>query len=198
MLTLHLLFPPPGWLENTANDPKLAGAEILYLTVRLREIGTENREVREKRDDLEKKLARETQRFERLLLAQSLAQERESLRLRDSERAHKRLETGLDGLKQLRADLGLKLRKAELSRDREAARSRHLEHRGKQLEAASKRQDGKAISAIRKLSRDRTVSKRMAAVFHPDKVPSALCEVASEMFRLIQSLREEREETNEK
>ena len=88
MLTLHLRFSPPGWLENTANDPKLAGAEILYLTVRLREIGTENREVREKRDDLEKKLARETQRFERLLLAQSLAQERESLRLRDSERAH--------------------------------------------------------------------------------------------------------------
>jgi hypothetical protein len=49
------------------------------------------------------------------------------------------------------------------------------------------------MSAIRKLSRDSTVSKRMAAAFHPDKVPTAMCEVASEMFRLVQNLREESE-----
>jgi hypothetical protein len=90
--------------------------------------------------------------------------------------------------------LELKLRDATLSRQRETIRSERLEYRRKQLDAALMRQeDGKAMSAIRKLSRDSTVSKRIDAAFHPDKVPTAMCEVATEMFRLVQNLREESE-----
>ena len=150
-------FFPPGWLENTAHDPKLARAEIQRLAVRLRKIRTENREVREERDGLRRKLSHKNKRIETL-------------------------------------HLELKLRDATLSRERETTRSERLEYRRKHLDAALMRQeDGKAISAIRKLSRDSTVSKRIVAAFHPDKVPTAMCEVASEMFRLVQNLREESE-----
>jgi hypothetical protein len=150
-------FFPPGWLENTAHDPKLARAEIQRLAVRLRKIGTENREVREERDGLRRKLSHKNKRIETL-------------------------------------HLELKLRDATLSRERETTRSERLEYRRKHLDAALMRQeDGKAMSAIRKLSRDSTVSKRIAAAFHPDKVPTAMCEVATEIFRMIQNLREESE-----
>jgi hypothetical protein len=150
-------FSPPGWLEKTAHDPKLARAEIQHLAVRLRKIGTENREVREERDGLKRKLSHKNKRIETL-------------------------------------HLELKLRDATLSRERETIHSERLEYRRQQLDAALMRQeDGKAMSAIRKLSRDSTVSKRIAAAFHPDKVPIAMCEVATEMFRLVQNLREESE-----
>jgi hypothetical protein len=148
-------FFPPGWLENAAHDPKLARDEIQHLSVRLRKVGTENREVREERDGLKRKLSHKNKQIETL-------------------------------------HLELKLRDATLSRQRETIRSERLEYRRKQLDAALMRQeDGKAMSAIRKLSRDSTVSKRIAAAFHPDKVPTAMCEVATEMFRLVQNLREE-------
>ena len=55
------VFSPPGWLDNTAHDPKLARAEIQHLSVRLRKIGTENREVREERDGLKRKLLHKKQ-----------------------------------------------------------------------------------------------------------------------------------------
>lgn len=192
-------FFPPGWLEKTVNDPKLAEAEIIYLSVRLREIGTENREVREERDDLKRKLTHETKRLDTLLRDQSFTKERESLRVRENKSECKQLGTELEGLKRLRTHLKSQLKDAEFSLEREAARSQRLEYRGKQLEALlKKRQEaGKAMSAIRKLSRDSTVSKRMVAVFHPDKVPTAMYEVASEMFRLVQKLREEGSENDQ-
>ena len=40
---------PPGWLENTVNNPKLAEAEIRYVNIRLREVQAENKEVRSER-----------------------------------------------------------------------------------------------------------------------------------------------------
>lgn len=185
---------PPGWLENTVNNPKLAEAEIRYVNVRLREVQAENKEVRSERDDLERKLTHETKQVETLLLTQSLTKERESLQVRENKMMCKHLEAQLTGMKRLRDHLELQLRDAEISRGREAVRSQRLEYRGNQLKAALRKtqEDGKAMSAIRKLSRDSTVSKRMAAVFHPDKVPTAMCDVASELFTLVQNLREER------
>ena len=185
---------PPGWLENTVNNPKLAEAEIRYVNIRLREVQAENKEVRSERDDLQRKLTHETKQVETLLLTQSLTKERESLQVRENKMVCKQLEAQLTRLKRLRDHLELQLRDAGLSRKREAVRSQRLEYRGKQLEAAlrKRQEEGKVISAIRRLSRDSTVSKRMAAVFHPDKVPTAMCEVASELFTLVQNLREER------
>ena len=124
-------FFPPGWPEKTVNDPKLAEAEIIYLSVRLREIGTENREVREERDDLKRKLTHETKRLDTLLRDQSFTKERESLRVRENKSECKQLGTELEGLKRLRTHLKSQLKDAEFSLEREAARSQRLEYIGR-------------------------------------------------------------------
>ena len=45
-------------------------------------------------------------------------------------------------------------------------------------------------AALQKLARSPVVAKRIAAAFHPDKCPQELSEVASELFRFVQSNRE--------
>ena len=137
---------PPGWLENTVNNPKLAEAEIRYVNIRLREVQAENKEVRSERDDLQRKLTHETKQVETLLLTQSLTKERESLQVRENKMACKQLESQLTGLKRLRDHLESQLRDSELAREREALRSQRLEYRGKQLKAAlrKRQEEGKA------------------------------------------------------
>ena len=45
-------------------------------------------------------------------------------------------------------------------------------------------------AALQKLTRSPAVAKRIAAACHPDKCPPELSEVASELFRFVQSNRE--------
>ena len=108
---------PPGWLENTVNNPKLAEAEIRYVNIRLREVQAENKEVRSERDDLQRKLTHETKQVETLLLTQSLTKERESLQVRENKMVCKQLEAQLTRLKRLRDHLGSQLRDSELARE---------------------------------------------------------------------------------
>ena len=49
---------------------------------------------------------------------------------------------------------------------------------------------GKLTSAIRKISASPKAGKRLAAAVHPDKVPSDLSDVATEIFRFVQGLRD--------
>eukprot|EP00966_Prymnesium_polylepis_P304279 7030333-Prymnesium_polylepis.2 len=46
--------------------------------------------------------------------------------------------------------------------------------------------------AIRKLARNPAVAKKLVLVLHPDKCPASLSESAAELFRFVQSIREER------
>ena len=46
--------------------------------------------------------------------------------------------------------------------------------------------------ALRKLTQSPLVAKRLAAACHPDKVPSELSDVATELFRFVQSIRDDR------
>ena len=92
----------------------------------------------------------------------------------------------------------VKARVAERALEVEKRRADRLERRGRKLELAVARWKSRRaasgeslLSAIEKLTtRSPVVGKRIAAACHPDKVPTDYSELASELFRLIQSLRE--------
>ena len=92
----------------------------------------------------------------------------------------------------------VKARVAERALETEKGRADRLERRVWKLELAVARGKSRRaasgeslLSAIEKLTtRSPVVGKRIAAACHPDKVPSDCSELASELFRLIQSLRD--------
>jgi len=81
---------------------------------------------------------------------------------------------------------------------KEKDRSADLERRVGRLEkamAAEKAQraaasQGCLVSAIRKLAKSPSVSKRLAAACHPDKVPAECSDFAAELFRFVQGVRD--------
>ena len=59
---------PPGWLERTSSDPKLAREEIHNLALKVKRVEDDNSKVRAQRDELERNAAR----FDRRLTAIAL------------------------------------------------------------------------------------------------------------------------------
>ena len=184
-LKTSVLFPP-GWLERTSRDPKLAQEEIFDLTLKMRDIQAENSRVRKQRDRLECRLT-----------ATALARDQESARARNNECAHEDTQNKLEGLEKLRSHLETKVRSVELERDTSNLKSDHMKRRLCKLEGelrAAKRGSGvNTMRAIKKLTLNHSVGKRLAAVVHPDKVPTELSESASELFQFFQNIRESRE-----
>ena len=185
-LKTSVLFPP-GWLERTSRDPKLAQEEILHLTLKMRDIQAENSRVRKQRDRLECRLT-----------ATALSRDQESARARNSECAHEDTQNKLEGLEKLRSHLETKVRSVELERDTSNLKSDHMKRRlckvEGELRAAKRESSGvNTMKAIKKLTLNHSVGKRLAAVVHPDKVPTELSESASELFQFLQTIRESSE-----
>ena len=84
---------------------------------------------------------------------------------------------------------------AETAREKESVRVRLLERRVEKLEKElrenrSNRSTNQLSSVIHKLAKHPRAGKRLAAACHPDKLPPELCEIATELFRFVQSGRE--------
>ena len=182
---------PPGWLERTSSDPKLAREEIHNLALKVKRVEDENSKVRAQRDELERNAAR----FDRRLTAIALARDQEHAQVRSSECAHKQTQDQLEALERLRARLEQNVREAELERAEANTNAGNLQRRVRRLEAELRKakrvsSDVLAMSAMKKLATDHSVGRRLAAVIHPDKVPSELTDSASELFCFLQTIRE--------
>ena len=179
---------PPGWLEWTSSDPKLARDEILHLSLKKRKIEDENSKVRTQRDELE----RDAERFNRRLSAIALARDEEQTQVRSSECAHKQTQEKLEALEGLRSRLEERVQEAEHERDEAKSDTGNLQRRVRSLEVelrTAKRVNSKA-GAIKKLALNHTIGRRLAAAVHPDKVPIELADTASELFCFLQTIRE--------
>ena len=100
-----------------------------------------------------------------------------------------------EALEGLRARLEQNVREAELERAEANTNAGNLQRRVRRLEAELRKvkrvsSDVLAMSAIKKLATDHSVGRRLAAVIHPDKVPSELTDSASELFCFLQTIRE--------
>lgn len=182
---------PPGWLEWTSSDPKLARDEILHLALKMRKVEDENSKVRTQRDELE----RNAQRFNRRLSAIALARDEEQAQVRSSEYAHKQTQEKLEALETLRSRLEERVQEAEHERDEAKSNAGNLQRRVRSLEVelrTAKRVNSKAsvTSAIKKLALNHTVGRRLTAAVHPDKVPTELADTASYLFCFLQTIRE--------
>ena len=100
---------------------------------------------------------------------------------------------GLQGEFQKRSyDATSRAHAAETALRLEKERGDCLQQQIEKLKAAQHGGGGnvKLTSAIKKLSKSPLAAKRLAAACHPDKLPSEFGQVAIELFRLIQNLRE--------
>jgi len=186
---------PPGWLEWTSSDPKLARDQILHLSLKMRKIEDENSKVRTQRDELE----RDAERFNRRLSAIALARDEERAQVRSSECAHKQTQEKLEALEGLRSRLEERVQEAEHERDEAKSDTGNLQRRVRSLEVelrTAKRVNSKA-GAIKKLALNHTIGRRLAAAVHPDKVPIELADTASDLFCFLQTIRESSEDSTE-
>ena len=186
---------PPGWLEWTSSDPKLARDQILHLSLKMRKIEDENSKVRTQRDELE----RDAERFNRRLSAIALARDEEQAQVRSSECAHKQTQEKLEALEGLRSRLEERVQEAEHERDEAKSDTGNLQRRVRSLEVelrTAKRVNSKA-GAIKKLALNHTIGRRLAAAVHPDKVPTELADTASDLFCFLQTIRESSEDSTE-
>ena len=83
---------------------------------------------------------------------------------------------------------------AETARERESERVRILERRVEKLEKTLRetrgnRSTNQLSSLICKLAKNPGAGKRLAAACHPDKMPAELNDIATELFRFVQSRR---------
>ena len=106
---------PPGWLERTSSDPKLAREEIHNLALKVKRVEDENSKVKAQRDELERNAAR----FDRRLTAIALARDQEHAQVRSSECAHKQTQDQLEALERLRARLEQNVREEKKERKKE-------------------------------------------------------------------------------
>ena len=188
---------PPGWLEETSNNPILAQKEIRHLTLEHNRIQQENTAVREERDRTAANARHIAEQCEQRLSNLQKVYEEECVRAR---KARSALELADDMNARVRrlADVeSKKAREAEDERDKERVRVRRLERLVEKLrkdarDARDARGDGNGgeiLSAIRKMAKNPAVGKRLAAACHPDKAPPELNLVAAELFRLVQDMR---------
>jgi chromosome segregation ATPase len=179
---------PPGWLEWTSSDPKLARDEILHLSLKKRKIEDENSKVRTQRDELE----RDAERFNRRLSAIALARDEEQTQVRSSECAHKQTQEKLEASERLRSRLEERVQEAESDAGNLQRRVRSLE-----VELRTAKRVNSKAGAIKKLALNHTIGRRLAAAVHPDKVPAELADTASDLFCFLQTIRESSEDSTE-
>ena len=79
----------------------------------------------------------------------------------------------------------------EIERDKARVDADHLRRQLRNLRSETKCNQRSIHSALQKLTHSPAVAKRIAAAFHPDKGPKELSSVATELFRWVQSIREQ-------
>ena len=166
---------------HIAHDPKRAQQELLYLNGKLRMLEAERKTFYAKANKPERcRLTLERQRDE------------QCARSRRSELAQQQAETKVEQLEQLRKVMERQMSEMLAERDNEKVRGDQLQRQLNKLRAEAKSGQRSVNLALRKLTQSPLVAKRLAAACHPDKVPSELSDVATELFRFVQSIRDDR------
>lgn len=169
-----------------ARDSRRALDELLFLHAKLEHV------------DAERPLLypQSTKTSQRLVKLQREC-DQQSSRARRSEHAKLQAETRFRDLEVLRKVLEKKVNvlekkvtALEVERDQERVRADHLQRQLSKLQGEVRQGQKSVHAALQKLTRSPAVAKRIAAVFHPDKCPSELSDVAGELFRFVQSNRE--------
>ena len=162
-----------------AKEPNCALSELLFLHGKLQHVDAERAS-----------LHRQSTKTERRVLSLERECDEQSSRARRSEHAQQEAEGKLRNLEVLRRALEKKALALEVERDQERVRADHLQRQLSKLQGEARQGQKSVRAALQKLTRSPAVAKRIAAACHPDKCPSELSEVASELFQFVQRERE--------
>ena len=168
---------------SIAADPKKALEELLFLHGKLDHIEKDRALLYRKSTKAERRIANlERDRDER------------SFHVRRVEHIRQETEIRLSEVEVLRKALEKRVMALEVERDQEKVRADHLQRRLSKLQSEARQEQKNVRIALQKLTRCPAVAKRIAAACHPDKCPKELSDVASELFRFVQSNRKRGED----
>ena len=168
---------------SIAKDSKKALQELLFLHGKL--------------DYIEKDRAllhRKSAKAERFIAKLERDGDEQKLHVHRIEDRHQETERRLKEVEALRRTLEKKVGTLEVERDQERVRADHLQRQLSKLQSEARQGQKSVRVALQKLTRCPTVAKRIAAACHPDKCPKELSDVASELFRFVQSNRKRGED----
>ena len=117
--------------------------------------------------------------------------DKQSARARRSERCLQEAQSKIQELEKLRMHMETHMNAVEIERDEARVDADHLRRQLRKLRSETKSNQRSMHSALHKLTHSPAVAKRIAAAFHPDKCPKELSGVATELFRWVQSIREQ-------
>ena len=115
----------------------------------------------------------------------------ERARARRSEHCLQEARFKIEELEKLRMHMETHMNAVEIERDKAHVDAEHLRRQLRKLRLATKCNQRSVHSAFQKLTRNPAVAKRIAAACHPDKCPKELSDVATQLFRFVQSIREQ-------
>ena len=124
----------------------------------------------------------------RLNLQKELDTER--ARARRGENDLQEAQSRIDELEKLNARFEKQLKTMEIERDKATVEADHLRRQLRKFRLETKSSQKNIHAAFQRLAQNPAVAKRIAAACHPDKCPKELSDVASELFRFVQSVRE--------
>ena len=117
--------------------------------------------------------------------------DKQSTRARRSERCLQEAQSKIQELEKLRMHMETHMNAVEIERDEARVDADHLRRQLRKLRSETKCNQRSIHSALQKLTHSPAVAKRIAAACHPDKCPKELSGVATELFRWVQSIREQ-------
>ena len=117
--------------------------------------------------------------------------DKQSARACRSERCLQETQSKIQELEKLRMHMETHMNALEIERDKAHVNADHLRRQLRKLRSETKSNQKSLHSAFQKLTRNPAVAKRIAAACHPDKCPKELSDVATQLFRWVQSVREQ-------
>ena len=124
-----------------------------------------------------------------LVLQKELDKQR--ARARRSEDSLQAAQVKIQELEKFRTHMEKQLNAMEIARDSAQVEADYLRRQLRKLRSETKCNQKCIHSALQKLTHSPAVAKRIAAACHPDKCPPELSDVATQLFRFVQSIWEQ-------
>ena len=116
--------------------------------------------------------------------------DKQRARARRSEDSLQAAQVKIQLLDKFRTHMEKQLNAKEIERDNAQVDADRLRRQLRKLRSEMKCNHKSIHSALQKLTHSPAVAKRIAAACHPDKCPPELSDVATQLFRWVQSIRE--------
>ena len=117
--------------------------------------------------------------------------DKQRARARRSEDSLQAAQLKIQELDKFRTHMEKQLNAMEIERDKAQVDANHLRRQLRKLRSETKCNQRSIHSALQKLTHNPAIAKRIAAACHPDKCPKELSDVATQLFRWVQSIREQ-------